>query len=214
MRIDWRFRRPLTGLSLLVLAGCQQEIHVRRSPTQPKKLVLNVYKNQVVKWFDGGQQPLRVTFLAAWPCADKQTSECRVLQERGEYRYKCAGCKDPEIIVGSDLLLIRRERDLPDPDAEVGLTCKGGNIVIDDGEGDATTVEVKTGQIIQWFSVGAPEEQPGDWALDFGGNTVCKDPVNYGRPQCTVVASSGKYSYTASTKRQGCNSSTGYVQVE
>jgi hypothetical protein len=84
-------------IGALLMCGCQKTTYyVTASPNQPGKVVLNPRQNDVIQW--AGVTP---NFLGPSPCsADPSNGTCTVNVSEGSYLYSCAGCVDPEVVVG------------------------------------------------------------------------------------------------------------------
>ena len=198
----------------VIQSGCGgATIRVIPSPDQPDKLILNPQPNDVIEW----QATVNPTFLGPTPCEGGQPvgSKCKVNQTAGKYLYTCGKCKDPEIVVGSDIPVgvqktITIGAGAAMASQAVSLWCNNNQVALAPAEVDYTP---KSGDTVQtlWVNTGNGSSYIADWQVNFSGTSPCiESQIGAGHDNtCTFNASANAtYTYTAKSASGACNQTT------
>ena len=200
------------ALGAVLLGGCHDTVFVISK--DDKTIALYVKKGDTIRWVG-----LLPTFIGDLPCKQdpKVTGVCKIKNSIGFYHYRCHGCPDPEVVIGSDLPGFKDQPPFDnafESEPAVGLYCKSGNIAIDSGEKEAYTLTVKASpvQVLSWHASSTTGNPFVDWEVKFTAPDVCyessikggQDPPTH---TCTMKAPQTvtTYQYTATGK---CGAST------
>jgi hypothetical protein len=201
------------GIGAVVQSGCGNTIRVIPSPDQPDKLILNPQQNDVIEW----QADVNPSFLGPAPCAggQPQGGKCKVNETAGKYLYSCSKCKDPEVVVGSDIPSgIKHTISIAAGAAmasdAVSVWCNNNQVAVAPAEVDFTP---KSGDTVQtlWVNTGNGSSFIKDWQVNFTGTSPCLEAqIGAGHDNtCTFNASaSATYTYTAKSSSGECNQTT------
>jgi hypothetical protein len=198
------------GIGAVLQSACTNTIRVIPSPDQPDKLILNPQQNDVIQW----QAGVNPSFLGPTPCASgqPQDNQCKVNQTGGKYLYSCPKCKDPEVVVGSDIPLsvthtLAISAGAATASQPVSVWCNNNQVALAPPEVDYTP---KSGDTVQtlWVNTGNGNSFIADWVVNFNGTSPCiESQIGAGHDNtCTFNASTtATYTYVAKSAGGGCN---------
>jgi hypothetical protein len=170
--------------SLALLAGCHTETTLQVQAGG--KVFLNPNKGDKLTWVDSHHHGLPVTFPYGSPCAEgDNTTTCTINVPSGYFKYKCAGCIDPGIGVGSTSGTALTQDYKPHGTGVNSASTPDPFIYCENGKAAAEKVEASVGDKIQWFGAGEVTA----WTVTPAAST-CEEagPINQSSPVCTIKA--------------------------
>ena len=177
---------------LMLLSGCAKRVS-RLQVQAVGKVFLNPSQGDKLTWVDSHHEPLPVTFLYGSPCREGDvTSTCTVNVSAGFYKYKCDGCIDPGVGVGSSsgALVLRDYK--PHGHGVNSASTPDPFIYCDHGKAAAESVEASVGDRIQWFGAGTITT----WTVTVAANT-CDEGTTFTQnsPICTIKSGAITHPY-------------------
>jgi hypothetical protein len=210
-------RREFMWMSVALagaLSGCGgNAVNVAYNAVE-HKMVLHPNRGDVIKWIDPKGNPVKVDFPAGNPCKkDDPVGTCTINVDAAVVPYDCAGCADPEIVVGSDISIlggaaiasthiVAADR-VPTP---VYIQCNSNQIAVYPPEVQIPKATVMAGASVAWLRGGIPPAGK-DWKVDGFSTPICSNnpPFQDGNATCNLKTDVAANTYTYNVSLPSCS---------
>lgn len=192
-------------LGLIGLTGCSNKMNLVYDP-YIAKVALNPMQGDKLTWT--GTSNSFAQFVLVSPCSEGlNTSTCSVSAKGGTYLYRCSGCQDPEVVVGSDAASVLKTASFQlkgTVSAQIAMACQSNAVVV-----DPNSVQAAVGATLEWVAVGDPALS--NWTNNLN---ICTTAVTQASPVCTIANGTAPNTYQYTITAGNCNPGNGSVTVQ